>query len=87
VSLAEAGSGVADDTLLVREIDAADADAGTWYVLVIVAVSPAASVPSAHGKLDAHVPEFDTNTSPAGVGDATTTNAASDAPSFVTMVV
>ena len=55
--------------------------------MVIVRVAPAGTAPSAQGNAVVQSPAFDTNVSPGGVGSATVTPAASDSPSFVTVVV
>ena len=60
---------------------------GTENVAVIVRVAPAGTAPSAQGNAVVQSPAFDTNVSPAGVGSATVTPAASDGPSFVTVIV
>ncbi len=44
-------------------------------------------MPSAHGKTVTQLPALDRNVSPAGVGSATETAAASDGPELVTVIV
>ncbi len=54
---------------------------------MIVALAPAVSVPSAQGKAPVQAPLVDTKLSPAGVGSATDTLAASLGPLLVTVIV
>ena len=56
--------------------------------MVIVRVAPAGTAPSAQGNAVVQSPAFDTNVSPAGVGSVRDAPpAASDGPSFVTVIV
>src|SRR5688500_4431836 len=49
-------------------------------------VSPDASVPRGHGKAFVQSPVLETNTSPGGVGKATSTPSAGSGPLFVTTI-
>jgi hypothetical protein len=70
--LPETLSSVEVDTDAVFTIGLGDVyDDGTAYVVVIVAVAPAASVPSEQGYAVVQAPVFETKVRPAGVVSAT----------------
>jgi hypothetical protein len=60
---------------------------GTAYVVVMVAVAPAATVPSEHGYAVVHAPVLETKVSPVGVASETMAVAAGSPPTFVTVTV
>jgi len=84
--LATLGSVVTEETMAVL-VMLPSPPGGTEYVDVIIAVAPEASVPRLQGNAVIHVPLFETNRRPAGVGSLTETACAGDGPLFMTVMV
>jgi hypothetical protein len=88
VLFAGTGSNVVDATVATFAIDAGGpGDRETLKVAVIVRVTPAGIVPRLQGNAVVQSPAFDMNVSPAGVGSLTVTDAASDGPALVTVIM
>src|SRR5438552_2411639 len=88
LSLPATGSVVAEETVAVLTIGSGvEYEAGTEYVVVIVRVAPAATVPSEQGQAVVQAPVLATKTSPEGSVSETVTALASELPLFVTVSV